>query len=80
MLIGTIIRMRNFRHYYEADSAAKWSEHKAPKGRVMLAILLGSEDTLGEHPLDAEAVLRSLGWEHGPNSHGIQTVAATELE
>lgn len=62
MDIGTVLRLRNFRHYFNPN-AKEWVEYKSPKDEVFVVLILGFEKIDCSNILDCEAVLNKMGWE-----------------
>lgn len=69
---GAIIRLRNFRHYFEPDNTTRIvlesvdytaNPQKGGKKKVFVAVLLGTEyEDQTNGPLDLEAAMREMGY------------------
>ena len=62
MIPGDVIRMTHYEHR-QGDVRMGFS---APKGKVVLAVLIGHEPKDGSAPLEVGKALRALGWIPGP--------------
>lgn len=60
MTLPAIVRLRNYRDYAEPGTGLVWLEHTAPKNKVFVAIVLGTELKDGSDPLPLLAFIRDL--------------------
>lgn len=61
MKTGDVIRVRKFRHAFSHDPS-EWVEYDAGKGHVFTLLVLGREDIKADPGIDANEVLKAMGW------------------
>jgi hypothetical protein len=49
-MAGEIIRLTNWRHYFESGNS--WSTFKVQKGKVCVAVIIGTEDKVNPEATD----------------------------
>lgn len=64
MTLPAVVRLRNYRNYPGADSdgvvRVHWFDYSAPKDKMFVAVVLGTENKDGTDPLPLIDFLRAL--------------------
>jgi hypothetical protein len=58
--LPAIVRLRNYRHYDAPGSGVIYLDYSAPKDKVFVAVVLGTENKDGTDPLPIVDFLRNL--------------------